>query len=228
MPALKGLLCFCSWRGMGCECICMGGHRGLVECLCPVCESSLCPVLRVNVGRGVHGRDLLQLREEVAGLMHILARVDATEHHLIRVSGLFSLLLPSYRAPSPPGCLATWKHICRTEAPGNSLQSIMPSLVNIPTQTSSHTSTCSNTPFQRGRWYKQAQHRLPSLAPCGAPFCTTPGKDLLPKEPSWVVQESKGTSPLPQHPFRNSRHKHTTADGGAGEGGQEAAEEPLC
>lgn len=43
------------------------------------------------MGRGAHERDLLQLREEVAGLMHILAHVDATEHHLIRVSGLFSL-----------------------------------------------------------------------------------------------------------------------------------------
>lgn len=45
-------------------------------------------------GRGVHERDLLQLREEVTGLMHILAHVDTTEHHLIRVTGLFSLLSP--------------------------------------------------------------------------------------------------------------------------------------
>lgn len=78
------------------------------------------------------------------------------------------------------------------QALGNSLQNIKPRLVNIHTRTSSHSSTCSNTLFPRGRQYKQAQHRLPSLAPCGAPFCATPGKDLLPKAPSWVVQESKG------------------------------------
>lgn len=65
----------------------------LVSCLC-VCELSLFPVVRVNMGRGAHKRDLLQLREEVVGLMHILAHVDATEHYLIRVSGFFSLCPP--------------------------------------------------------------------------------------------------------------------------------------
>lgn len=59
---------FLHWRRKGCECICMGEHGGLVECLRPVgvCEPSLSPMVRVNMGRGVHGRDLLQLREEVA------------------------------------------------------------------------------------------------------------------------------------------------------------------
>lgn len=91
--------------------------------------------------------------------------------------------------------------------------------MNIPAWTSSPTSSCSNTPFQRGRQYK-AQHRLPSLAPYGTPFCATPGKDLLPQEPRWVVQESKGASPLAQHPLRNSRHKHTATDGGQGREGR--------
>lgn len=84
---------------------------------------------------------------------------------------------------------------------------------------------------QRGTWYKQAQHRLPSLASRGSPFRATPGEDLLPNEPAGAVQESKGASPLSQHPFRNSRRKQRTADGGVEGGGQEAAaaaEESLC
>lgn len=42
----------------------------LVSCLC-ACEPPLCPVVHVDTGRGVQGRDLLELREEVAGLKHI-------------------------------------------------------------------------------------------------------------------------------------------------------------
>lgn len=63
-------------------------------CILSVCKLSLFPVVHVDMGRGMHGRDLLQLREEVAGLMHVLAHVDATEHRLIRMSGLFSFLPP--------------------------------------------------------------------------------------------------------------------------------------
>lgn len=59
-----------------------------------LCELPLFPVVHVIMGREVHERDLLQLREQVAGLMNILAHVDTTEHHLIRVSRLFSLLPP--------------------------------------------------------------------------------------------------------------------------------------
>lgn len=84
----------------------------LVSCLC-VCEPSLSPVVHVNMGRGVHGRDLLQLREEVAWPHAHFSPCRWHWASLDKGEWAFQPPPPSQRASSPPSCLATWKEVCR-------------------------------------------------------------------------------------------------------------------
>lgn len=108
-PALKGFLCFTFWWGKGCECIRMGEHRDLVECLCPVSVGRLCSQWCMWTWE----------RSAWEGLATAEGRGDWPHAHfsprgyhwasLDKGDWAFQPPFPSYRAPSPPGCLATWK-----------------------------------------------------------------------------------------------------------------------